>query len=239
MRTPCLMIIDTSPGQDRRVNIRTCRRTRPDLAKTSREGRMHKHGFPVVALVCSTGGLGALTRVLAPLPADFPAAILVLQHIDPEASSSLKAILARRTALIVLDAAEGAELRPRQVVVAPPGFHTLVTSLGTVALIESGPRPPYRPSADLLLTSLALALGPRAVAVVLSGHGIDGATGATAVHHFGGLVIASDEASSTEFSMPSATIDRATIVDHTTALDDIPALLMALTAPTGVDSSAG
>ena len=69
-----------------------------------------------------------------------------------------------------------------------------------------------------------------AIAVVLSGHGIDGATGATAVHHFGGLVIASDEASSTEFSMPGATIGRDTIIDHAVALDDIPALLIAVTA---------
>jgi two-component system chemotaxis response regulator CheB len=107
-------------------------------------------------------------------------------------------------------------------------------SEGTTALIESGARPPYRPSADLLLTSLALAAGPRAVAVVLSGHGIDGATGATAVHHFGGLVIASDEASSTEFSMPGATIGRDTIIDYALALDEIPQLLLELTSTPGL-----
>lgn len=189
---------------------------------------MDDPAFPVVALVCSAGGLDALTRVLSGLPAGFPAALLVLQHIDPDANSSLPAILGRRTALIVEDATEGAALRPGHVLVAPPGRHTLVTTLGTVALIESGERPPYRPSADLLLTSLALAVGPRAVAVVLSGHGVDGATGATAVHHFGGKVIASDEASSTEFSMPGATIHRDTIVDHAVPLDDIPALLLTL-----------
>jgi two-component system, chemotaxis family, protein-glutamate methylesterase/glutaminase len=192
---------------------------------------MDEDAFPVVALVCSTGGLHALTHVLGPLPVGFPAAVLVLQHIDPGATSSLTAILARRTALVVQDAVEGSKLKPGNVLVAPPGRHTLVTKDGTLALIESGARPPYRPSADLLLTSLALAVGPRAVAVVLSGHGIDGATGATAVHHFGGLVIASDEASSTEFSMPGATIDREMVVDHTLALDDIPTLLLQLTVP--------
>jgi two-component system chemotaxis response regulator CheB len=190
---------------------------------------MEQAAFPVVALVCSTGGLDALTRVLGPLPADFPAAVLVLQHIHPAAHSSLTSILARRTALSVAEVADGSELRPGQILVAPPGRHTLVTGQGTVALIESGARPPYRPSADLLLTSLALAVGPRAVAVVLSGHGIDGATGATAVHHFGGVVVASDEASSTEFSMPGATIDRDTILDHALAVDEIAALLIALT----------
>lgn len=185
--------------------------------------------FPVVALVCSTGGLDALSRVLAPMPADFGAALLVLQHLDPDAhSGGLSRILGRRTVLPVSDAGEGDVLKPGTVLVAPPGHHTLITRQGAVALIESGDRPPYRPSADLLLTSLALAVGHRAVAVVLSGHGIDGATGATAVHHFGGLVIASDEATSTEFSMPGATIGRVTIIDHAIALDDIAALLLTL-----------
>lgn len=190
---------------------------------------MDEQAFPVVALVCSAGGLDALIRVLGPLPGDFPAAVLVLQHIDPEADSALPAILARRTALAVVDVTEGVRLEPGVALVAPPGLHTLVTGEGTVSLIPSGPRPPYRPSADLLLTSLALGVGKRAVAVVLSGHGIDGATGATAVHHFGGLVIASDEASSTEFSMPGATIGRDTIIDYVVSLDDIPGLLLALT----------
>ena len=190
---------------------------------------MDEPGFSVVALVCSAGGLDALTRVLSRLPEDFPAAVLVLQHMNPDATSSLAIILGRRTAITVHEATEGAVLRPGVALVAPPGRHTLVTREGTVALIESGARPPYRPSADLLLTSLALAVGHRAVAVVLSGHGIDGATGATAVHHFGGVVIASDQASSTEFSMPGATIDRDTILDHAVPLDEITALLITLT----------
>lgn len=185
--------------------------------------------FPVVALVCSAGGLDALTRVLKHLPIDFPAAVLVLQHHSPQAHSALSAILSRRTDLPVSDAAEGTLLRPGHVLVAPPGRHTLITAAGRTALIASGALPPYRPSADLLLTTLALARGEQAIAVVLSGHGIDGATGATAVHHFGGLVIASDETSSTEFSMPAATIGRSTVVDYVLPLSDIAARLVTLT----------
>ena len=191
--------------------------------------------FPVMALVCSTGGLDALSRVLRPLPASFDAALLVLQHLDPDTTSGLTRILTRRTVLPVSDAREGDVLTAGTILVAPSGQHTLITGQGTVALIESGARPPYRPSADLLLTSLALAVGPRAVAVVLSGHGIDGATGATAVHHFGGMVIASDEATSTEYSMPGATIGRDTIVDHVIALDEIAALLLTLTGLSQTD----
>jgi two-component system, chemotaxis family, protein-glutamate methylesterase/glutaminase len=186
--------------------------------------------FPVVALVCSAGGLHALNRVLVPLPADLPAAVIVLQHHDPTAVSMLAGILARRTALPVTTAADGDPLTPGRVLVAPAGKHILATAGGTVALIASGTIPPARPSADLLLTSLALTAGPRTIAVVLSGYGTDGATGATAVHHFGGTVIATDEATSTQFAMPAATIGRPAITDHVVALDSVADLLVALIA---------
>ena len=184
---------------------------------------------PVVALVCSVGGLEAVSRVLAPLPTDLPAALLVLQHRSPDDPSMLAEVLARRTALPVATARDGDGLTPGRVLVAPAGQHMLVTPQRTIALIISGPVPPYRPSADLLLTSLALAVGPGAIAVVLSGHGNDGATGATAVDRFGGVVITSDELSSEVFTMPRATITRDRIADHVVPLDDVPGLLVALT----------
>jgi two-component system chemotaxis response regulator CheB len=183
----------------------------------------------VVALVCSAGGLDALTKVLEPLPAGLPAAVLVLQHAFPEHPSRLAAILDRRTALPVAAAVEGLPLVPGRVLVSPPGQHTLVTADETIALIPSGSLPPYRPSADLLLTTLAVTAGPRVIAVVLSGRGNDAATGATAVHHFGGTVIVSTADTSTYAAMPQATIDRDHTADHVVALDDIAALLIALT----------
>jgi two-component system chemotaxis response regulator CheB len=181
-----------------------------------------------VALVCSAGGLGALTRVLAPLPADLPAAVIVLQHLDPERASLLPALLHGRTAMPVAPATDGAALRPGQVLVAPPGQHTLVTAGLTVALIPSGRLPPYRPSADLLLTTLAIAAGTRVIAVVLSGAGNDAATGATAVHHFGGTVVASSVATSEYSAMPQATIGRDHAINHIVALDDVAGLLLRL-----------
>jgi two-component system chemotaxis response regulator CheB len=114
------------------------------------------------------------------------------------------------------------------VIVAPPGCHLLITSELRVALIESGAFPPSRPSADLLLTTLAIAAGERVIAAVLSGTGHDGATGATAVHRFGGTVLATDEASSQSFAMPEATIGRDNAVDHVVNLDALPALLTQL-----------
>jgi two-component system chemotaxis response regulator CheB len=75
---------------------------------------------------------------------------------------------------------------------------------------------------------LEIVTGPRAIAVVLSGHGNDGATGATAIHRLGGVVIASDEASSKVFSMPCATINRDQIIDYVVPVDGIAALLTRL-----------
>jgi two-component system chemotaxis response regulator CheB len=176
---------------------------------------------PVVALVCSAGGLDAVGRILARLREDVPAAVIVLRHAHPHADDQFATILQRHTTLPVKQAADGDRLERGRVYVAPAAYHTLVTAAGTLSLIVSGERPPYRPSADLLLTSLALAVGPRVVAVVLSGHGNDAATGATAVHHHGGVVVASDAATSPVFEMPLAAIDRTGIVDHVLPVDEI------------------
>lgn len=195
--------------------------------------------YPIVALSCSAGGLDALTRVLAPLPADLPAAVLVLQHMPPDVSSNLPAILARATVLPVQWAGDGDPLRPGCVLVAPAGQHTLITSGQAIALIPSGPVPPYRPSADLLLTTLALAVGRRAVAVVLSGEGQDAATGATAVHRFGGTVIVSSPGTSARTAMPRATMIRDDVTDQVVPLDDVAALLLALATAPAIEPGSG
>lgn len=184
--------------------------------------------WPIVALVASAGGVDALIRVLRGLPDRWPASVIVLLHISPDRESQLPSILGRVTTLAVEAACDGDRLLPGTVLVAPAGRHTLITPALGVALIESGPFPPSRPSADLLLTTLAIAARERVIAVILSGEGHDGATGATAVHHFGGTVVATDEASSASFAMPSATIMRGHVIDHVVALDDTPALLKQL-----------
>ena len=156
-----------------------------------------------------------------------------MQHTAPDAPDVLAGILSQRTALSVSMAAEGDELTAGRVLVAPPGRHMLITTGGTVALIPAGDRPPYRPSADLLLTTLAVAAGPRVITVVLSGHGNDAATGATAVHHFGGTVIAASPETSTAPAMPRATIGRDNADDHVVPVADLAALLTAMImAPT-------
>jgi two-component system chemotaxis response regulator CheB len=179
----------------------------------------------IVALVSSAGGIDATSRVVAELPADFPAPILVLQHVSPNHESSLPEILRQRTALSVALAEDKEPLRAGHVHVAPPGCHTLVTPERRISLIESGAFPPSRPSADLLLATLAMAAAEQAVAVVLSGKGHDAATGATVIHKRGGTVITTDEETSAHFSMPAATIARDQIVN---AIVPVPELAQRL-----------
>jgi two-component system chemotaxis response regulator CheB len=95
-------------------------------------------------------------------------------------------------------------------------------------LIPSGAIPPYRPSAELLVSTLAASAGQRVIAVVLSGRGNDAVTGASAVHLFGGTVFAASALSSSEAAMPQATIDRDDAVDYVVSLGDIAGLLQAL-----------
>jgi two-component system, chemotaxis family, protein-glutamate methylesterase/glutaminase len=162
--------------------------------------------FPVVALIASAGGIDALTRVLAPLTADLPAAVLVALHQDPTRTSNLAEILGRSTELRVEVAATGSVMRPGTALVVPSGQHLLVTSDARLGLIETGGLPPARPSADLLLATLAVTCGTRALAVILTGMGHDGQAGARAIALCGGTVLAQDEATSKFFSMPAAAI---------------------------------
>jgi two-component system chemotaxis response regulator CheB len=188
--------------------------------------------WPIIALIASAGGVDALSRVLKMLPSDLPAAVVVLLHLSPDQDSQLPLILSRVSALDVGTARDGERLVRGRVIVVPPGKHLLVTHDLRVVLIPSGPYPPSRPSGDLLLATLATAGRERVVAVVLSGTGHDAATGVTAVHRFGGTVLASDEASSQSFSMPSAAIRRDDAMDRVAHLDDLGTLLVQLvTAP--------
>jgi len=160
--------------------------------------------FEIVALAASAGGLKALTQVLAALPADFPAAIVVVQHLDPRHRSLMADLLGKRTPLQVTEAAEGDQLAAGRVFVAPPDRHLLVNPDGTLSLSRSELVHFVRPSADLLFESVAASYRSRSIAVVLSGSGSDGAMGVSAINKTGGTVIVQDEKTSEFPGMPEA-----------------------------------
>lgn len=172
----------------------------------------------VVAIAASAGGLAALSEVLAALPADFAAPILVVQHLDPNHRSWMAEILSRRTGLRVLQVQGGERLAAGTVFLAPPDRHLLIGADGVLALADTVQVQYSRPSADILFISLAESWGAGAIAVVLTGTGHDGAQGVRAVKDHGGMVIAQDKASAEFFGMPGAAI-------HTGAADLVLPLL--------------
>lgn len=185
------------------------------------------HGkFAVVALVASSGGLKALTEVLGALPPSLNAAVLVLQHLQAGRASLLPLILGQRTPLPVVEAADGAELRAGTVYVAPSGRHLRIEAGRTLSLTDTAPVHFSRPSADVLLGSLATAGAP-VIAVVLTGRGRDGAAGSLLVHRGGGTVLAQDRATSLHFGMPGAAA-AAGGVDEAMPLEDIAPRLVQL-----------
>lgn len=188
----------------------------------------------VVAFVGSAGSIEALRAVLVDLGDRLELPVIVLVHQSPDRpDDALVSALGRPPGLHVREAIDGETLRPGEALVIPSGTHLLVHPDRHVELIPVGAYPPYRPSADLLLTTMATALGPAAVAVVLSGAGSDGATGATAVHSNGGAVITTNRETSRAFSMPKATIDRDGIGPYVVDEADVAGLLVDLFGPAG------
>ena len=185
-------------------------------------------GCPVVCLAASAGGLHALTEVLAALPRNFPAAVVVVQHLDPRHRSLLAEILGRRTALTVKQAEEGDAIAAGTVYIAPPDRHLLVNPDGTLSLSQAELVHFVRPSADLLFESAAASCRERAIAVVLSGSGSDGSMGVKAIKKTGGTVVIQDPLTSEHRGMPAAAQETG-CADLVLALPDVAAALCRLT----------
>ena len=171
--------------------------------------------------------MSALTQLLSQLPGGFGAIIVIVQHVDPRHRSLMPQVIGRQTRLPVAHAEEGIKLEADHVYLAPPNQHMLINRKGTLTLTDTELVNFVRPSADLMFESVAAAYGERAIAVVLTGSGHDGAMGVTAIKQRGGTVIAQDEASSEFFGMPSAAITTGA-VDFVLPLDDIAPKLVAL-----------
>jgi len=194
-----------------------------------------KHAH-VVAVGASAGGLNALSLILGGLPADFPAPVLVVQHLAPDFPSQLAHILSRHTNLHVKQAEQGDRLHAGWAYVAPPGRHLLVGSDRTLSLTQTHKVHYCRPSADVLFASVAASFGPSAVGVILTGGDGDDAAGIEAIRAAGGVTLAQDVPSSQQPSMPRSAAATGA-VDFVLPLPEIAAALMALTG--GSDGSRG
>jgi two-component system chemotaxis response regulator CheB len=183
----------------------------------------------MVAIGASTGGIEAICSVLTHLPAEVPP-ILITQHIPPKFSRSFAERLDKLCLMEVREAVDGDVPRPGLALVAPGGFHMVLEGAGGAfrVKIKDGPLVCYqRPSVDVLFTSVVMAAGARAIGVMLTGMGNDGAQGMKRMKDKGCHTIAQDEATCVVFGMPREAI-RAGAVDQTLPLDRIaPALMRA------------
>lgn len=185
------------------------------------------NNFGIVAIACSAGGLKALSEVISTLPANFPVPIVIVQHLDPKHRSMMADILGRRTKLEVKQAQQRELMHPGTIYIAPPNYHLLVTSQGCVNLTQSEVMHFVRPSADVLFESVADSYKSGAIAVILTGTGVDGATGVRKIKEKGGIVIVEDSNTCEFDGMPKAAI-KTGVVDQILPLSEIATALITL-----------
>lgn len=162
--------------------------------------------YPVVAVAASLGGPRALAELLGGVPQGFGAPLVVCQHITPGFSDDLAKWLAAETGLRVHEGADGQPLVKGEVFIAPAHLHMHVAPGGTLKLDDGPAVGGFKPACDVLLKSVAHAFGPRAIGVVLTGMGRDGAKGLKEIRARGGHTIAQDEKSCVVFGMPKEAI---------------------------------
>jgi two-component system chemotaxis response regulator CheB len=180
--------------------------------------------FPIVVIAASTGGPAAVMRVVAGLPKDLQAAVLLVLHMPAAFTSQFTIQLAEVSRLPVKEAESHEAPQPGVIYLCPGANHLRISSTGKITL-DGGPRiEGYRPCADVALESAAAFARPLTLAVVLTGMGNDASKGVRAVKAAGGHVIVQDEATSVIFGMPAEAIKTGS-VDEVLPLDQISAAI--------------
>jgi two-component system CheB/CheR fusion protein len=220
-----------------RARLVVSRATNPDPRPWKAVKVVAKPSSPsqLIVIGASAGGIEALSVVLSRLPANFPAPIVVAQHLAPGRVSLLAEVLRRPSSLPVRTIAGRQELGPGVVYVVPANRHAEVTN-HAVSLLEAGVPGP-KPSVDRLLSSAATAFGEGLIAVILSGSGSDGAAGAHLVKQHGGTVIVENPETAKFSGMPRSLAP--STVDFVTDLEKIgPLLVDLLSGATAADHPA-
>jgi two-component system, chemotaxis family, CheB/CheR fusion protein len=184
----------------------------------------------LVVIGSSAGGIEALSRVVASLPADFPAPIVIAQHLDPRRPSHLGEILSRHATLPITVVKDSASLEDGVIFVVPS--NRLVEIIRGKLHLKPARAGRVAPSVDLLLESAAVAFGPGLTAVILTGSGTDGSAGAWHVKQAGGSVVIENPATAMFPSMPRSISP--SLVDATADLDSIGSVLRDLLQTDGV-----
>ena len=180
----------------------------------------------VIVIGASSGGVEALTTLLALLPEDLAAAIFIVVHVRPDVPSYLPAILNRAGRLPVSHAVDGEPIRQRRIYVAPPGHQTYLK--GSRIGVSRGPHENlHRPAIDPLFRTAAHHYGPRVIGIILSGAMDDGSAGLRAVKQAGGVAIVQDPQDAAFPDMPANAMQTAD-VDYVASVVDLAPLLVSL-----------
>jgi two-component system chemotaxis response regulator CheB len=199
-------MFEPAPVLEDRAAERDAERLRREAPKPLRQ----PGPIEVIAIGISTGGPNALREVFAKIDADIPQPILVVQHMPPGFTEEFAKSLDRICPLDVKEAADGDILREGRVLIAPGDRHIVVEKrpLGMVArLSEAPPENGHRPSADVLFGSVARLYGNRAMGVIMTGMGKDGARELGSIYREGGLTLGQDEASCVVYGMPKVAFE--------------------------------
>ncbi|MDP2158343.1 MAG: chemotaxis-specific protein-glutamate methyltransferase CheB [Nitrospirota bacterium] len=185
---------------------------------SGRLGRRHQAGqdMPVfsgnlsdqvIAIASSTGGPDALSIILSRLPEKFPVPIVIAQHISDGFVNGMVGWIGTLSRIEVKVAMNGEYLKSGTAYVCPPENHMQVDRSQRIIFVERHAKDIYRPSCDVLLSSVAESFGKKAVGVILTGMGNDGVAGITRIRAAGGWTIAQDEKTSVIFGMPKLAIE--------------------------------
>ncbi len=179
-----------------------------------------RKSYRLVAIGTSTGGPVALQRVLTQLPANFPAPIVLVQHMPAAFTKAFAERLDKLCRISVKEAEDGDQLRPGLALLAPGGKQMMVDQRGMVKILPGDERLNYKPCVDITFGSAAKSFSDKVLAVVLTGMGADGREGARLLKQSGSQVWAQDEASCVIYGMPMAIV-KANLADAVYSLDDI------------------
>ncbi|TFH64411.1 MAG: chemotaxis response regulator protein-glutamate methylesterase, partial [Candidatus Zixiibacteriota bacterium] len=190
-----------------RTSIRGAQTSQPAMLHTPR--KKHKV-VRIVSIGTSTGGPPALQAVLTALPRNFPVGIVVVQHMPPMFTKSLSERLNNLCQITVKEAEDGEQINPGTAYIAPGDKHLLVRknlSKNVAQLSEKPTDTPHKPSVDVLMNSVADAIGQVSLGVIMTGMGVDGLQGLRAMKGKGADIIAQNEESCIVYGMPRAVIE--------------------------------
>jgi two-component system chemotaxis response regulator CheB len=204
------MLVSVANGQAGKATSRiadkgSAKKAHPVTPSSRHPVSLSQSDMPLIVIGASTGGPRIVNELLSSLPSDLRAGVLVVQHIAQGFSSGMAEWLANASRLPVKLATEGQTIRAGEVLIAPDTCDLLITGERTIHLSDT-PLLIQRPSIDISMQAAAEVFGARAIGVLLTGMGRDGAYGMLTIKRSSGYTIAQDEATSTIFGMPRAAI---------------------------------